>query len=235
MIYFADTAHCPYGVRDAEFIVDRSLAVTRSMIDRGIKLLVVACNTASAVALEAIRAIAPFEVVGLEPAVKPAVELTRTGRIAVFATPRTIESHRFSRLVERHAQSIEVERVAVTGWVELVESGDAMQQSTIDLLRPVVVPPHDRGADVFVLGCTHYPFLAPALREIFGSEVTFVESGSAISRRTKQLLTRDHLLYPDDSNEGRFTMLTSSPDTGRVQRTATMLLGERARVVAAHV
>ncbi len=225
IIYFADSAHCPYGERDEEFILHRSFEIARLLIERGVKLLVVACNTACAVALDALRASFEVEIVGLEPAVKPAVQMTKTGRIAVFATPRTIGSARLSRLIESHAAGILVDRVPAAGWVDLVERGALEPQESIGQVKAVVSPAIARGNDVFVLGCTHYPFLEPAIRQITGGSIHLVDSGPAVAKRTGDLLLRNGLNRPDLRKPGGLTLLTTSADPEAVTALATRLLG----------
>ncbi|CAN5713765.1 glutamate racemase [soil metagenome] len=224
IIYFADSAHCPYGARDDQFIQERSVAIAEHLIRSGIKLLVTACNTACAVALEQLRDMFEVAIVGLEPAVKPAVALTRTGRIAVFATPRTIGSPRLAGLVERHASEVDVELVPAPGWVEQVESGIADPQRARALIEPLVKPAVNRGADVLVLGCTHYPFLERLIREAAGDAVEIVDSGAAVARRAHDLLIREDSARPMTAERGTLTLMTTSSNPESVAILASRLL-----------
>jgi glutamate racemase len=226
VIYFADSAHCPYGSRSEDFILERSLAIAHALTGWRVKALIVACNTACAVALEALRSTFSFPIIGLEPAVKPAVNLTRTGRIGVVATPRTIASQRLGRLVERYAVHIDVERVAAPGWVELVEHGDLDSRAARQAIQSTVKPVVKRGADVLVLGCTHYPFLAPLVQAIAGERVCLVESGPAVAARTETVLEASGSLRRGVCARGTVTMLTSGSDAAAVGTLAARLLGE---------
>jgi glutamate racemase len=224
IVYFADSAYCPYGSRDAAFILERSIAIAEHLIRSGIKLLVTACNTACAVALEQLRELFDVAIVGLEPAVKPAASRSSSGRIAVFATPRTIGSARLARLIDHHAADVEVELVPAPGWVELVEDGVVDASAARSLVEPLVRPVVDRGADVLVLGCTHYPFLAPLIREIAGDSIAIVDSGPAVARRAGELLVRHGASRPGSAATGNVALMTSSPDAGGVAELASRLL-----------
>lgn len=225
LVYLADSAYCPYGSKQSGQILDRSKAVAAALIERGIKLLVVACNTACAVALDVLRGAFALPIVGLEPAIKPAVQLTQTGRIAVLATPRTIASERLAKLIDRYAAGITVERIAVDGWVELVESGLEASEEAVASLTSVVLPALATGADVLVLGCTHFPFLAPAIRDIAGDNVQIVESGQAIARRTADQLDQFGLRNTIQGKSGRLELLTTSATPAIVGEMASRLLG----------
>lgn len=187
--YVADSRFCPYGSRSVDEIRWRSLMVADALVEAGAKLLVVACNTATAVALEALRARHSVPIVGLEPAVKPAVALSRAKRIGVLATSRTASSERLRLLVERYAgDAAVVHTVPAPGLVELVEGGDTDGAAARETVRGLVQPLLDGGVDTIVLGCTHYPFLRGVVEEIAGPHVCLVDSGAAIARRTDELL-----------------------------------------------
>jgi glutamate racemase len=235
IVYFADSANCPYGSRDEAFIIERSVAIAKHLINAGVKLLVTACNTACAVALECLRGMFDVEIVGLEPAVKPAASQSRSGRIAVFATPRTIASMRLARLIDNYAQSVHVELVPAPGWVELVEDGLADRATAYSVIEPLVKPVVERGADVLVLGCTHYPFLEPVIREAAGHTVDIVESGEAVARRVSGLLERSDLLAPGKNPEGRLRLMTSSQDSAFITAIASRLLGRPVHVTTVKV
>ncbi|MGD9711153.1 MAG: glutamate racemase [Thermomicrobiales bacterium] len=224
ILYFADSAYCPYGERDESFIRDRTLAIARQLQDRGAKALVIACNTACTVALDQVRASVTIPVVGLEPAVKPAVARTRTGRIAVFATPRTVASDRLARLIDRYAAGIEVERIAAPEWVDLVEQDGIRSEGALAKITSLVRPAVDRGADVLVLGCTHFPFLTSQIQHAAGSHVAIVDSGDAIARRTRDILDALELLELPRKDSAPIELLTSSARPSDLRfRAATML------------
>ncbi len=224
LIYFADCAYCPYGTKDPEAIRERCQAIASLLVAHGAKLMVVACNTACAVALEELREQCAIPIIGLEPAVKPAARLTRTGRIAVLATPRTIASERLARLIREHAAGVVVETIAAPGLVELVEAGAVTGETALSALRPLIEPPVARGADVLVLGCTHYPFLREAIEQVAGPAVQVIDSGPAIARRARDVLGMLALAAPHDC-QGTLRILTSG-DPAWVSQISQHLLGQ---------
>ena len=225
VVYYADCAHCPYGEQPSEAILARSLAITGVLVERGAKVVVVACNTASSVALSSLRAAYPgVLIVGLVPALKPAVAATRSGRIGVLATPRTVAGDLLAALIREHARGTEVHLVPAPGLVDLVESGETTGPRVEAALRPLLAPLLTRGVDTLVLGCTHYPFLRVAIRGLIGREVALIDSGEAIARRTREVLD-GRALRRDQDRLGSLTLLTSggAEDGGAV---ASRLLGE---------
>lgn len=227
ILYYADGAFFPYGEREPEVILARSLAIADELVGRGAKLLVVACNTASAVALEAIRARHPaVPVVGMVPAVKTAAAGSRAGRIAVLATPRTVGGGLLARVIREHAAGVEVILVPAPGLADLVEAGETDGPLVERALRPLLVAPLAAGVDVLVLGCTHYPFLAAAIRRLVGPGLALVDSGPAIARRAGHLLGAGGRLAAD-SRRGSFTLLTSG-DEAAVGAVARRLMAQPA-------
>jgi glutamate racemase len=231
LVYVADSAYCPYGVRTAQEILARSLLVSAALTSLGVKLTVVACNTACSVALEDLRARFPLPIVGLEPAVKPAIGLTKSGKIAVIATPATVAGSRLKRLIQLHGGEIEVRLVAAPGWVDLVEAGDIRGAAARDAVELLVSPLLADGVDTIVLGCTHYPFLRDIIFEIAGGDVRLVDSGEAIARRTRDLLEwggmrRNH------GHDGATRILTTG-DAGAMSDISSRLLG--GQVTAEHL
>jgi glutamate racemase len=221
-LYAADSRFCPYGGRPPSEIRQRSLAIAGDLVAHGAKLLVVACNTASSVALDDLRAHLAIPVVGLEPAVKPAVALTRSGKIAVLATPRTAASERLARLIASHACGVEVRIVPAPGLVDLVEAGILGGPTVERALQPLLEPLVTAGVDTIVLGCTHYPFLRNAIASLLGPEVRLVDSGEAVARRTHHLLNEAGALAVKRS--GSLTLLTTG-EPASVAETASLLLG----------
>lgn len=189
LVYLADSANCPYGARPAEEILALSEGIARHLLERGACCIVVACNTASAAALQALRAGFPgVPFVGMVPAVKPAAALTRSGTIGVLATPTTLSGRLFSEVVERFAGGVRVLTQACPGLVEQIEAGDLEGPATEALLRRYLEPLLDRGADVIVLGCTHYPFLTAAIRRLAGPEVQVLDPSEAVARQVRRVL-----------------------------------------------
>ncbi len=223
LLYYADNAYCPYGIRSREEIQERSERISRLLLDQGVKAIVVACNTASAMAIEHIRSEFPgVPFVGLEPAVKPAVKLTRSRKVGVLATPRTVAGERLRWLIETHANGVEVRTVAATGLVELVEEGTLAGPDVVETLRPLLDPMLAAGVDVVVLGCTHYPFLRTEIEAYVGERIPVIDSGVAIARRTRTVLEM-HGLRREDTGAGSLTMMTSA-DAHQVDKVARLLL-----------
>jgi glutamate racemase len=186
--YYADTAHVPYGNKSEEQIQRRVLAIGEHLAERGCSLLVVACNTATAAAVQALRAAHPgVPVVGVEPGIKPAAQETQSGRIAVLATEATAKSQRLKHLIRDHAGRIEVFVEPCPGWATHVEMLQLDDPALAADVRTRVEPLLDQGVDRIVLGCTHYSFLAPLLRKIVGSRAQLVDVADAVARQTRRL------------------------------------------------
>ncbi len=227
VLYYADNAFCPYGLRDPREIRERTVLISRLLLEQGAKAIVVACNTASAMAIEHLREIFPgIAFVGLEPAVKPAVKLTRSRRVGVLATPRTVAGERLRWLIETHANGVEVRTVAATGLVELVEAGVLSGEAVTEALGPLLDPMLEAGVDVIVLGCTHYPFLRAEIEAYVGSDVAVIDSGVAIARRTLAVLSRFDL--DREHQAAGWLRLMTSDDAETVGPIARMLMTEDA-------
>ena len=225
IVYIADTAYCPYGGRPLEEISRRSVAMTRALLDQGAKIIVVACNTASGAALDMLRATFDVPIVGLEPAVKPAAASSANGRIAVLATPATLKTGRFNRLVDRHGAGVDVVKVPCPGFVELVESGTVSGARAVETVREVLRPILDSRVDRVVLGCTHYPFLRDTIAEVVGPDVQILDSGAAVARQVGRVLAQHDLLASDTDGESSFRIFTTG-DPAVVQPVAEKLWGE---------
>lgn len=234
LLYVGDHAWCPYGGRSAGTIRARSLALAGELARRGCSAVVVACNTASSIALAEVRSALPGAlVVGVVPAVKPAANATRSGRIAVLATPATVGGAYLARLVADHAPGVVVDVVAAPGLVEFVERGETGGPAVEAALRDLLGPSLDAGADAVVLGCTHYPFLRPALARVCGPGVALIDSGEAVARRLRQVLADvDERDQPIPG--GSFALLTTG-DPARVALVAARLLGESLPVEGAAI
>ena len=164
------------------------------LVEHGVKLVITACNTASAAAIELLRMRFPVPIVALEPAVKPAIALTRTGKIAVLATPSTAASPRLSVLIERYGAGFDVRPIGVPGLADRVEAGDFDGPAVYALLADRVRAQAADGVDVIVLGCTHYPFARDVIQELAGPDVRIVDSGNAVARRAREVLVQSGLL-----------------------------------------
>lgn len=191
-IYFADNMHVPYGDKTEEWIRERLVLVTEWFLQQGCKTIVLACNTATAAGATFLRTRYPdVFFVGLEPAIKPAIELTRSGKVAMLATARTVESVKYQNLLAQtrsnHAD-IEVMSLACVGWAQAIDSGLMPVDEWNELLKRYLNPVREFGADVVVLGCTHYPFIADEIRAYLGQEVVVLDSGSPVARYTQSVL-----------------------------------------------
>lgn len=204
LIYVADSGFAPYGDRDAGFIEARADAVVRFLLTRQVKAVVVACNTATGVAVERLRATFPLPIVAIEPAVKPAAALTRSGVIGVLATTATLSSERFSNLVDRHGGSVRVLEQPCPGLAERVEAGDLAGPAVRAQVTQYVAPLIAQGVDTLVLGCTHYTFLTPLIQEVAGPSVSVLDPAPAVARELRRRLTAEGLLAPPGP-DGRAT------------------------------
>ncbi|WP_333871820.1 glutamate racemase, partial [Desulforamulus putei] len=193
LIYYADSAYCPYGEKDPAIIRQRERAIVEFLLSRGAKLIVVACNTASSAGLEELRKLFAAPIVGMEPGVKPAVAATRNGKIGVLATGVTITGDRFASLVKRYAENTRVITQPCPGLVELVECGKLEEPETERVLRGFLQPMLEQGADTIVLGCTHYPFLRPLIERLAGPGVAVIDTGAAVAKQVSKVLDENNL------------------------------------------
>ena len=215
LLYVADAAWVPYGQRSAEVIRQRARCLTTFLINRGAKALVVACNTATAVAVTDLRHAVDLPVIGMEPAIKPAVARTRSGVVGVLATDGTLASARFAALLERYAGEVRVITQPCPGLVAAVEAGDTDSPRVRSLLADYLQPLTAAGADTIILGCTHYPFLVPTLQAMLGPEVALVDTGAAVARQLDARLAAAGLLRGDATIGGEAFWTTGDPVAGQ--------------------
>jgi glutamate racemase len=202
-IYFADQAHVPYGERPLEEVRKLSEAISLFLISEGVKLIVVACNTASAAALHYLRDKFPeMPFVGMEPAVKPAAENSKSGVVGVLATPATFQGTLYGTLIERFANDLTVLRHTCPGLVNQIEAGDLDSPETRAILEAALQPMINQGIDTVVLGCTHYPFVIPVIEEITGPHIQVIDPSPAVARQTHRILEQHNLLRPVRSSQG---------------------------------
>ncbi|GJC32409.1 glutamate racemase [Acinetobacter sp. KAM398] len=199
IVYYADTAHVPYGPRDDQNIRELTAAAIEWLYRQGCKVAVVACNTASAFSLDYLRDHygEDFPIIGLVPALKPAVLNSQTKTVAVLATPATFRGQLIKDVMQRFAIPAQVRVLNVTNLdlVPFVEQGAQMSEACLSSLQHSLQPVVDQGADYLVLGCTHYPFLKPAIESIFGHKLTLIDSGIAVARQTSRILIKNELLF----------------------------------------
>jgi glutamate racemase len=194
-IFLADQAHVPYGPRSLEQVRLFSEAITRYLLGRGCKLIVVACNAASAAALHHLRQKFPgTPFVGMEPAVKPAAEITRTGVVGVLATPATFQGALYASVVERFANGVTLLQHTCPGLVAQIEAGQLDTPQTRRILEGALTPMLAQGIDTVVLGCTHYPFVIPLIQEIAGPGVRVIDPAPAVARQVGRVLEAHGLI-----------------------------------------
>ena len=233
VIYFGDQGHVPYGPRPLQQVRDFSEGITRFLLDNGAKIIVVACNAASAAALTYLRQTFPdVSFVGMEPAVKPAAEHTATGVVGVLATPATFQGALYASVVERFANGVELLQDTCVGLVQQIEKGDLNGQETRRILEDALKPMLRKNIDTVVLACTHYPFVIPLVQEIVGEKVRVIDPAPAVARQAKRLLEANGLKRPAGAR-GEIQFFTSG-DAGFVQSLLPKLLGEEAVVKQLH-
>ena len=195
VIYYGDGANCPYGGKSQEELIRLSEGIVKFFIDKGVKLIVVACNTATAGAIAYLREHYDIPFVGMEPAVKPAAQHSKSGIIAILATAATLKGKLFQETSERFSDDVTILSSIGEGFVELIESGRENSPEAEEAVRNTVEPLLERGADHLVLGCTHYPFLEGALKKVIGErEVVLVDPAPAIAQRVKEVLQERNAL-----------------------------------------
>ena len=224
--YFADTRFLPYGDKPEVFLRERGVAIAEALARQGAKAMVIACNTATAAAAEAIRAATPLPVVALEPGVKPAAQQTRSGVVGVLATTRTLQSARFQRLIGNHASHVRVITQACPGLADTIEAQGPGSNAVETLLADYVAPLAHGGADVVVLGCTHYPWVAEGIARRMPAGTVLLDTGAAVARQTERLLAAAGLL---GGGEGRLSVATSGAPQ-QVTATVARLLGRKMHV-----
>ena len=198
IFYIGDTARIPYGNKSKEDIEKFSLEMTKFLLDKGCKAIVIACNTASAYALEAVRNTYPdIPVIAMEPAVKPAIEHSKTSAIGVLATLGTLKSDRYSHLKNKFGQGIQILENPCLGLVDNIETGKWNDPETILLLETILKPMVDAHVDHIVLGCTHYPIVIPLIANIMGDSVQLVNPAPAIAKQVYRQLAERNLLCVD--------------------------------------
>ena len=201
LIYLADQAHVPYGSRSLEQVRAFSEGITRYLLAQHAKLIVVACNTASAAGLHHLRQVFPqVSFVGMEPAVKPAAERTKSGVVGVLATPATFQGELFASVVERFASGVTVLQDTCPGLVMEVDAGNLDSPKVRAILERALKPMLAQGIDTVVLGCTHFPFVIPTIKSIVGPDVRVIDPAPAIARQVERLLEANGLCGPDKSS-----------------------------------
>lgn len=223
IIYVADSLYAPYGERDDDFIAERTLAIGQWLVTQGAKVLVVACNTATAQSIAMVRERLPIPLIGVEPGIKPAASQSKTRVAGVLATQVTLRSARFQSLLERYAEDCRFLCQPGHGLVQAIERCDVGSAELRTLLQSYLQPMLDAGADTLVLGCTHYPFLDAAIRDIVGERMALIDTSIAIARQVERVLDQSGLRGAADvpADLPRFC---STSDGAHLQQMAATLL-----------
>lgn len=212
LLYVADCGHIPYGEKSPEFIRERCRLVAEFFREQGAKAMVLACNTATVAAVADLREQYPhWPLVGMEPAVKPAAAATRSGVVGVLATTGTLQSAKFAALLDRFASDVQVITQPCPGLVECIEAGDLSSPALRELLQGYVQPLLDGGCDTLILGCTHYPFLKPLLKQMVPANMAIIDTGAAVARQLQRLLGERDLLSADVARDTQF-WTSASPE-----------------------
>lgn len=237
-LYYSDNAHCPYGEKSPEYIQDRARAITERLLKEGADVIVVACNTATAAAISVLRSeysdASSQEVrdkvreltggrhdhisfIGMEPAVKPAALGTRTGVVGVLATAGTLKGSKYLKTKESVDDQVNVFEHVGRGFVELVEEGRLSGSEAEDVVKASLGPLLSAGADIIVLGCTHYPFLLPVLQKVAGPDIRFIDPAPAVARQLVHVLERDGMLSAGEASSALARNASAVPSSPHVK------------------
>ena len=223
-IYYSDNAHCPYGEKSREYIIDRARAITRFLLGKGCEIIVVACNTATAAAISTLREEFPVKFIGMEPAIKPAAQATKTGVVGVLATAGTLKATKYINTRARWAQNVSIVEHIGQGFVELVEKGITTGPEAETTVRTSLTPLLDAGADMIVLGCTHYPFLSDTIRKIASEvypdrDIDIIDPAPAVARHLMEVMAEEGI----SSGDGFSIELHASGDPTTLKETYNRL------------
>jgi glutamate racemase len=225
VIYFGDQGHIPYGPRPMEQIRSFSKAITRFLLEHDAKIIVVACNAASAAALKYLRETFPdVPFVGMEPAVKPAAEHTQAGKVGVLATPATFQGALYASVVERFANGVELFQDTCPGLVQQIEQGNLNGAETRQILEDALLPMLAKNIDTVVLGCTHYPFVIPLIEQIVGDNIRVIDPAPSVAKQVRRVLGAKGMMN-ESGARGDVRFYTSGNVEG-LQSLLPLLLGE---------
>ena len=219
-IYYSDNAHCPYGEKSREYIIDRAREITRLLLSEGVDIIVVACNTATAAAIATLREEFQIRFIGMEPAVKPAAMSTKTGVVGVLATAGTLKADKYLNTREKWAEGVKIAEHVGQGFVELVEKGCTNGTEAEGVVTESLKPLIDEGADRIVLGCTHYPFLSETISKTAaiiapGRDIKVIDPAPAVAKHLLEIMKENRLIKKDGFN----IVLKSSGDDTILQET----------------
>ena len=218
-VYFSDNAHCPYGEKTREYIIDRARAITETLLSKGADVIVVACNTATAAAIADLRERYDVPFIGMEPAVKPAASCTKTGVVGVLATAGTLKADKYLTTRGKYAEEVRFVEHVGEGFVELVENGNTSGAEAERVVGKSLIPLLEAGADTIVLGCTHYPFLSDTILKVASEhfpdhEISVIDPAPAVARHLLDVMTTEGLIRKDGF---RIELHSSGDDTSLTQ------------------
>ena len=225
-IYYSDNAHCPYGEKSQEYIIDRARKITRLLLDKGAQIIVVGCNTATVAAIATLRVEFQVNFIGMEPAIKPAAARTKTGTVGVLATAGTLKADKYLSTRVKWGDNIQVVEHVGQGFVELVESGTTCGPEAEEIVEISVEPLLDAGADTIVLGCTHYPFIADTIKQVASRlvpdrEVTIIDPAPAVAKHLLDVMNEEGISAADAT--GYALELIASGDPTTLEKIASSL------------
>ncbi|MCW7537730.1 glutamate racemase [Aquabacterium sp. A7-Y] len=213
LLYVADSGHAPYGEREAAYVLERSRRISDFLRSQGARVVVIACNTATVAAIKTLRELSPDTAfVGVEPGLKPAVALSRTGRVGVVATTGTLKSEKFQALLATYRQQAEVHLQPCPGLAHAIEQGDLDSPQVRELVQRYSSPLREAGVDTVVLGCTHYPFVAPLFQAALGPGVQLVDTAEPVARQTVTQYLKMHGDLPDPAVPAPVHLYTSGDE-----------------------
>lgn len=217
-VYYSDNAHCPYGEKTREYIIDRARAITRFLLEKGCEIIVVACNTATAAAIATLREEFPVKFIGMEPAIKPAAQATKTGVVGVLATAGTLKATKYIDTRARWAQNVRIVEHIGQGFVELVEKGITTGHEADSTVRTSLMPLLDAGADMIVLGCTHYPFLSETISKVASEayperNIEIIDPAPAVARHLIEVMTEEGISEKAPNGFGMELHASGDPTT----------------------
>ena len=227
LIYVADSGHVPYGDKSPEYVTKRSHALTKFLIGQGAQAIVIACNTATAAAAASLRDHFKLPIIGMEPAVKPAVSATKSAVVGVLATIGTLESARFAALLEKYAGKVQIVTQGCPGLVEQVEKGELHSAETRELVQRYTAPLLQQGADTLILGCTHYPFLVPVIEQVVGNHIALIDTGAAVARHLQRRVQAEIVDRGDGIASSKFY---TSGEADKAARIMSILWGKEISV-----
>ena len=216
-IYVADSAYAPWGTKGDQFIEQRSRVITEHLLEQGAKLIVIACNTATASIIEKFRRQYGIPFVGVEPGIKPAISLSKNGKIGIMATQSTLSSQRYKDLLQRFSEPVTLHHIACPGLADQVEHCQLNSPETIHLLESFIHPLLAHKIDTIVLGCTHYSFLSPIIKNIIGESITLVDTSYAVAEQIDRVLQQNNI--KNNKTDGSSRYFT----TGEIEKTRLVM------------